>query len=182
MILRKLKESRAGFTIIELMIVVVILGVLAAVAVISYRTYIRRGRISEAAGLLANIKGLQESYRAEFHSYCNVDDEHPLTAASPGGAAWNVATPPKWKTLGFRPDTNIVMFQLDTVAGGPGDALPGWAGTGNGEITLPAAAATFNADHWFIARALGDQNGNGTFSVFWITHMTSGVSYRREVE
>jgi type II secretory pathway pseudopilin PulG len=165
------------------MIVVVILGVLAAVAVLAYRTYIRRARISEAAGLLANIKGQQESYRSEFHHYCHVNAPHPPDGDSQVGDDWNTAVPAAWVSLGFTPDTNIIMFQLDTISGGPGVAVPGaWVGTGDGQIELPAPAGTFQADHWFIARALGDQDGDGEHSVFWITQMTSGVSYRREVE
>jgi prepilin-type N-terminal cleavage/methylation domain-containing protein len=170
-----------GFTLIELMIVVVIMGVLAAVAIVSYQVYIRRGRISEAAGLLADIKGQQESYRSEFRMYCNVDEEAPDDGATPQGAPWSTATN-RWAQLGFAPDTRIVSFSLNTIAGGPGDSDVSDWDTGDDAVGLPVDVTTFTNDHWFIARALGDQDGDTEYSVFWLTNMTTAVGYRREVE
>jgi hypothetical protein len=95
---------------------------------------------------------------------------------------WNSGVPAEWQVLGFAPDNNLILFRLGTYAGGPGDDSSAWVGSGNGEIGWPTTQADFQADHWFFARALGDQDGDGVNSVFWISHMTSGVSYRREVE
>jgi len=179
-------REKSGFTLIELMIVVVILGVLAAVAVMSYRIYIQRARTSEAAGLLANIKAAQESYRSEFGMYCNVFGTDaagsPTGAPGPSPVAWTTATANAvWTQLGFRPDNLQVFFLLNTVAGAPNAAIPaGW--TGAGAITLPTADATFIQDYWFLARAQGDLDGDGSRSLFWITHMTTGVDRLNPVE
>jgi prepilin-type N-terminal cleavage/methylation domain-containing protein len=45
---RSLKKLMAGFTLVELMIVVVILGILAAVAIPAFSRYIKRSKTTEA--------------------------------------------------------------------------------------------------------------------------------------
>ncbi|MBC7802341.1 MAG: pilin [Candidatus Parcubacteria bacterium] len=53
-----------GFTLIELMIVVAIIGILAAVAIPAYQDYIARAQVSEAVNLVASAK----SPLAEYYS------------------------------------------------------------------------------------------------------------------
>jgi len=58
-----MKKSLRGFTLIELMIVVAIIGLLAAVAIPSYQDYTTRSQVSEAFSLTAAFKqGLTEYY------------------------------------------------------------------------------------------------------------------------
>ncbi len=58
-----------GFTLVELMIVVAIIAVLAAVAGTAYRRYMDSGRTSEAMAMLGEIRAKEEAYRAEFNVY-----------------------------------------------------------------------------------------------------------------
>ena len=62
----KMKQNQQGFTLIELMIVVAIIGILAAVAIPSYRDYTARAQMSEALSLLSGFKtGLAEYHQSQ---------------------------------------------------------------------------------------------------------------------
>lgn len=58
-----------GFTLIELMIVVAIIGILASIAIPSYQRMTCRAKQSEAKSALKAILVAEESYRGEFDTY-----------------------------------------------------------------------------------------------------------------
>lgn len=71
-------KTQNGFTLIELMIVVVIVSILAAVALPSYRDYVRRGKIAEATSGLATKRVQMEQFFQDNRTYvaapaCNND-------------------------------------------------------------------------------------------------------------
>jgi type IV pilus assembly protein PilA len=55
--MKMIKKVQAGFTLIELMIVVAIIGILAAVALPAYQDYTVRGRVSELMIMASAMKG-----------------------------------------------------------------------------------------------------------------------------
>jgi len=63
------KRGQRGFTLIELMIVVAIVGILAAIAIPNFLRYQCKARQSEAKSLLGAIRTNQEAYYAEYDTY-----------------------------------------------------------------------------------------------------------------
>jgi len=62
-------RAATGFTLIEVMIVVAIIGILAAIALPAYGDYIKRGKIIEATSGLADIRVKMEQYYQDNRSY-----------------------------------------------------------------------------------------------------------------
>lgn len=62
-------HSTKGFTLIELMIVVGVIGILAAIAIPAYNGYIQQGKKAVAKGVLSQFPVLIETYRAEHDGY-----------------------------------------------------------------------------------------------------------------
>ncbi len=63
------RANERGFTLLELLMVVVILAILAAIAVPQYLKVVEKSRISEAISLLGNLRNSEMRYRAEFATY-----------------------------------------------------------------------------------------------------------------
>lgn len=64
-------KRQMGFTLIEVMIAVVIIGILAAIAFPSYREYILRGQRTEGVALLSEGAARQERFYAQNNTYAN---------------------------------------------------------------------------------------------------------------
>lgn len=80
-----MKRVQQGFTLIELMIVVAIIGILAAIAIPAYQDYTKRAHVSEGLSLAAGAK----TAVSEFYSTNNT---WPANNTSAGLAASNTIT------------------------------------------------------------------------------------------
>jgi prepilin-type N-terminal cleavage/methylation domain-containing protein len=61
-----------GFTLVELLTVVTIVGILSAVAIVLVGGHVKAARTTEALSMVQSIRAAEESYRAENRSYLNV--------------------------------------------------------------------------------------------------------------
>ena len=143
-------KRNQGFTITELMIAVVIIGVLAMMAIPTFTSYIYQGRVTEATTFLGEIKQRQESYRSEFGQYCANNATwgtyNPATIPGSDPVMWTSTA--EWTQLGAAPD-GPTRFQYGLIAGAPG-------------VSAPSETNLDDDDYWFAARAQGDLDGDST--------------------
>jgi type IV pilus assembly protein PilA len=76
----KLHTRRGGFTLIELMIVVAIIGILAAIAIPNFLRFQLKAKSSEGKTNIAAIRTAEESYFAEYGNYVSALPSPPTIA------------------------------------------------------------------------------------------------------
>jgi type II secretory pathway pseudopilin PulG len=135
--------------LIELMVVVTIVAILAALAIPAFIGYAQRARTTEGFTMLGEIRQRQEAYRAEFGRYCGNPNLawNPASYAAPGSVQSFDATDPNWAQLGVDPD-GPVRFRYQVLTGLPG--------------TTPAGISGFTGDdYWYVVQAEADLDGDG---------------------
>jgi len=80
-------QRMRGVTLMELLTVVTVLGILAAIAIPSYRRYLIRSQRSEAKIALMNLQSAQEKFYLQNNAYTN-----NVTAAAPTGLGMSAAS------------------------------------------------------------------------------------------
>ncbi|MBN2493559.1 MAG: prepilin-type N-terminal cleavage/methylation domain-containing protein [Deltaproteobacteria bacterium] len=166
-------QRRSGFTLLELIVALAIVGVLAAVAAAALGSYIDRAKAAEAATILLDIREKQERY---FDIYKCYTDHIPWTPYDCDGDT----CPPGYETIPWPGGTGFQ--QLGVVPDGPvwftykvDSAYQGCVfvnnhpADGNG-TTWPATQRP-----WFTAEACGDMDVDGICKHFYISSANRSV-------
>jgi type IV pilus assembly protein PilA len=138
-----LRKSKKGFTLIELMIVVAIIGILAAIAIPNFLRFQLKAKTSESKVNLAAIRTAEESYLAEFGSYVSCSAT-PGTAGSTTKQQFTGGGSSQFLTLGWEPEGQV-FFQY-------------------GVATNTATPLAYTAD------SQADIDGDGTAQVWGYRH------------
>jgi prepilin-type N-terminal cleavage/methylation domain-containing protein len=80
-------RGERGFTLVEMMITVVIIGILAALGMVGYRRYVAKARSAEAVAMLAELSSKEQMYFLEFAQYLPLVNSASITAPAASGAA-----------------------------------------------------------------------------------------------
>ncbi len=144
---RQANRRRGGFTLIELMITVALIGILSATAIAGFRSYQLRSKRSEAAVNLAALRTTQLAYFHEAGGY--------VPAPSSPGLGVPSADKQNWQAVGFSPIP------------GAGFDLLGWRPEGPTYYDYDCNAVNIGPNGpYFTAAAYGDTDGDGFMSVW----------------
>lgn len=164
------REGQHGFTLVELMTVVVITGILATLAFGALSGQVRSARGAEALTMVQTIRGAQERYRSEHMMYLDVSTAGVWYPVDPR-VGTNRDNERAFYDGGVHTDSARWLLLRPTA---PGAVRFGYlvnAGTTGGTMTAPTApgpAITWPTptDNWYVIQAIGDADRDGDVAYY----------------
>lgn len=142
----KFRKSK-GFSLVELMIVVAIMAILAAIAIPSFMKFSMKAKTAEASQNLSGIRTAQESYRAENDVYLACTG-YPNSASNTfppaSGTYWNSANASNFSDIGFAADGNVRYNYAVSVT--TGSNAPTFRASAWGDLDEDNTAGKFYVD------------------------------------
>lgn len=121
--------KRNGFTLVEAMVVVAIIGILAAVAMPSYSDYVRRGQIQDGTSSLSDARARMEQFFQDNRSYVGgpcpgATKYFTYACVTPGAALYTITASGQGGVAGFNYTINQDATQTSTTSWG--NCATGW--------------------------------------------------------
>ncbi len=184
--------AQAGFTLAELMAVVIIVGVLSTVGIGYFRKHALASKVTEAQAMVQSIRAAEERYRAENRQYLNVSGTSGAVPASADLANYYPHAPDGNRRSFFHAATdtdalNRMWWALSPTTSGPvqfGYAVV--AGPSGASLPAPNVATTPSwptpTDSWYLIQAAADNDQNGVLCVVVGTSLNGEIYVENEGE
>jgi type IV pilus assembly protein PilA len=140
-------RNRKGFTLVELMIVVAIIGILAAIAIPNFLQFRLKAKTSEAKSNLGAIRSTEVAYFAEWNFYVGNSGKNPANGTLDGAKrAWLTGT--TFSIIGFAPEGQV-FYSYDLQPAGTKYVVQatGFSSTAEGDLDDDGSNATFETNN-----------------------------------